>query len=123
MTRRSQRGGCRERPAHHAPPAPPPPPPRLALAGTHGPPAPCGPVSDPTPPPVPRPHYLPRTGAGWTASILFLVLCALAQPPVVHGWANRVEPWILGVPFLYAYLLVVYVAMIAVLVWALSRGV
>ncbi|MCA9738631.1 MAG: hypothetical protein R3E98_08030 [Gemmatimonadota bacterium] len=80
-------------------------------------------MSDPTPPPVPRPHYLPRTGAGWTASVLFLVLCALAQPPVVHGWANRVEPWILGVPFLYAYLFVVYVAMIVVLLWALSQDV
>lgn len=72
--------------------------------------------------PVPRPHYLPRTRAGWVATVLFLLLSALAQPPVVHDWANRIEPWVLGMPFLYAYLLFIYVAMIAVLLWALRRG-
>lgn len=46
---------------------------------------------------------------------------ALAQPPIVHTMANRVEPWVLGLPFLYAYLLVVYCALIAVLLWALRR--
>ncbi|MEZ4416888.1 MAG: hypothetical protein R3E10_14150 [Gemmatimonadota bacterium] len=56
------------------------------------------------------------------ATVLFLLLSALAQPPVVHDWANRIEPWVLGMPFLYAYLLFIYVAMIAVLLWALRRG-
>ena len=52
---------------------------------------------------------------------LFLGLALLAQPPIVHGMADRVEPWILGLPFLYAWLGVVYVLQIAVLLWAL-RG-
>jgi len=55
------------------------------------------------------------------AVVLFLVLLALAEPPVVHSWANRIEPWVLGVPFLYAYLLVVYLALIGVLLWVLRR--
>ena len=66
-------------------------------------------------------HWIPRTTAGRVATALFLMLMALAQPPVVHGLANRVEPWILGAPFLYAYLFFVYVGMIAVLVWAAVR--
>ncbi len=72
--------------------------------------------------PVPRSHYRPRSRDGWIAVIAFLGLLALAQPPIVHGFANRVEPWILGVPFLYAYLLTIYVAMIGVLLWVQRRG-
>jgi hypothetical protein len=45
------------------------------------------------------------------------------MPPVTHSLLNRVEPWLLGVPFLFAALLAVYVALIGVLVWALRRGV
>ena len=55
--------------------------------------------------------------------LTFLCLFALVEPPVVHLLANRVEPWIFGVPFLYAYLLVVYCALIGVLIWVLRRGV
>ena len=47
---------------------------------------------------------------------------ALAQPPIVHTVANRVEPWVLGMPFLYTYLLVVYCALIGVLFWIKRRG-
>ncbi|NNF28003.1 MAG: DUF3311 domain-containing protein [Gemmatimonadetes bacterium] len=47
---------------------------------------------------------------------------ALAQPPIVHGFMNRIEPWVLGMPFLYAWLLGVYVLSIAVLVWAYRKG-
>ena len=47
---------------------------------------------------------------------------ALAQPPIVHGLADRIEPWLLGMPFLYVWLLAVYGAMIGVLVWAYRRG-
>jgi hypothetical protein len=72
-------------------------------------------------PRINRSHLLPRTRNGWVAAILFLVLLALAEPPIVHGLANRVEPWILGLPFLYAYLLGVYVALIGVLIWAMRR--
>ncbi len=71
----------------------------------------------------PHSHYRPRTRAGWIGAILFLVLFALAEPPLVYVLANRVQPWILGVPFLYAYLLVVYFALIGVLVWVMRKGV
>ena len=71
----------------------------------------------------PRSHFLPRTRNGWVATVLFVALMALAQPPIIHGLVNRIEPWILGMPFLYAYLLVVYVAMIAVLIWAMRKGI
>ncbi len=68
-----------------------------------------------------RPHLRPRTREGWIAVFLFLGLFALAEPPFVHTLANRVEPWILGFPFLYTYLLVLYFALIGVLIWALRR--
>ena len=68
-----------------------------------------------------RSHYLPRTRNGWIAVILFLVGMVLVEPPVVHTLANRMEPWILGVPFLYAYLLVLYSLLIGVLLWAMGR--
>ena len=45
----------------------------------------------------------------------------LAQPPIVHVFMNRVEPRILGMPFLFAYLLAVYFLGIAVLIWALRK--
>lgn len=69
-----------------------------------------------------RSHYFPRTLQGWVAVILFLGLFALVEPPFVHSLANRVEPWILGFPFLYTYLLVLYSALICVLIWALRRN-
>lgn len=68
-----------------------------------------------------RSHWRPRTAAGWVATALFVGLMILAQPPFVHSLANRIEPWVLGLPFLYAYLLVVYVAAIVVLLWAMAR--
>lgn len=68
-----------------------------------------------------RSHLRPRTPAGWVAVLLFLGLFALAEPPFVHSWANRTEPWLLGFPFLYTYLLVIYSALICVLIWALRR--
>jgi hypothetical protein len=71
----------------------------------------------------PRSHYLPRTRDGWIGVILFVVLFAMAEPPLVFSLANRIDPWVLGVPFLYAYLLLVYLALIGVLVWVLRRGV
>ena len=72
--------------------------------------------------PIRQSHFRPRSTAGWIATILFLGLMALAQPPIVHGLVNRVEPWVLGMPFLYAWLLGVYVAMIGVLLWVQRRG-
>ena len=68
-----------------------------------------------------RSHFVPRTRAGWGALVAFLVLFALTQPPIVHGVADRIDPWILGLPFLYAWLLAVYAALILVLLWVLRR--
>lgn len=73
--------------------------------------------------PAPRSHYLPRTWTGRIATGAFLAGMVLSQPPVVHGLANRIEPWVLGMPFLFAYLLGVYLFMIGVLVWTARRGV
>ena len=71
----------------------------------------------------PRSHFIPRTRAGWIATVLLIACLVLAQPPIVHGLVNRVEPWILGMPFLFAYLLGVYTVTIAVLLWAMSKKV
>jgi hypothetical protein len=70
---------------------------------------------------VKQSHFIPRSRDGWIAVLGFLGLLALAEPPFVFLFANRVEPWILGMPFLYAWLLGVYVAMIGVLLWARLR--
>ena len=77
----------------------------------------------PAPGAIRRSHYLPRTRDGWIATVLFLALFALTQPPFVHGLANRIEPRVFGLPFLYAYLLVLYCALIGVLIWAVRRNV
>lgn len=70
-----------------------------------------------------RSHYLPRTRAGRVATALLLACMALSQPPVVHGLANRIEPWVFGMPFLFVYLLGVYIATIAVLIWTMRKKV
>lgn len=69
-----------------------------------------------------RSHLLPRTRQGWVAVVLFIGLLALAEPPLVYVVGNRTEPWILGMPFLYVYLLAVYLALIGVLLWVWRRG-
>ncbi len=70
---------------------------------------------------VRRSHWWPRTSSGRVALIWFMGSLLLAQPPVVYRVANRIEPVILGLPFLYAWLLAAYSSMIAALVWAYSR--
>lgn len=62
-----------------------------------------------------------RTGSRRTLVVLFLVLFAFAQPPLVYLLANRIEPRILGIPFLYVYLLVIYAGLIGVLLRAMRR--
>lgn len=52
----------------------------------------------------------------------FLGLFAFTQPPLVFWLGNRIEPSLAGLPFLYVYLLVLYLALIAVLLWARRRG-
>lgn len=66
-----------------------------------------------------RSHFMPRTRGGRAVLSVFLALFALTQPPVVHTVANRITPWILGMPFLYAWLLGAYLLLIAVLAAAL----
>lgn len=70
-----------------------------------------------------RSHLVPRTRDGRIAVVAFLALLALAMPPVTHTLLNRMEPVILGMPFLYAVLLFVYFALLGVLIWAYRRGV
>ena len=68
-----------------------------------------------------RSHFLPRTPAGRWLTALFLGLFAFTQPPLVFWIGNRVEPWIGGMPFLYVYLLALYVLLIGVLIWVQRR--
>lgn len=68
-----------------------------------------------------RSHWWPRTREGRIATIAFLALLLLAEPPAVYLIANRIAPRIAGVPFLYFYLLVIYAAMIGVLLWSRRR--
>ena len=70
-----------------------------------------------------RSRFLPRTRDGWIAAVAFGAVFLLAMPPVTHTLLNRIEPSVLGVPFLYVALFVVYVVLIAVLIWAYRRGV
>lgn len=72
--------------------------------------------------PTYRSHLRPRTRAGWAALLTFLALFALTQPPLLYLLANRIEPRVLGLPFLYVYLLALYFLLIGVLVWAQRRG-
>jgi hypothetical protein len=69
-----------------------------------------------------RSHLRPRSRAGKLALAAFGLFFALAEPPAVYLIANRIEPRILEMPFLYAYLLLLYLAMIGVLIWAAKRG-
>jgi hypothetical protein len=67
-------------------------------------------------------RFLPRTRDGWIAAASFVVLLLLAMPPVTHALLDRTEPWILGIPFFFAALFLIYSALIGVLVWAYRRG-
>ena len=77
--------------------------------------------AEPTGRPTYRSHFLPRTSEGWIASVSFVVLFLLAMPPVTHRVLDRVEPWILGFPFFYASLFVIYSALIGVLIWTYRK--
>lgn len=70
-----------------------------------------------------RNHFLPRTREGRVAAVLFVTLFLCTQPPILFVVANRVEPLIFGLPFLYVYLLVLYSLLIGVLIWTMRRGV
>ena len=68
-------------------------------------------------------HYLPRTRNGRIAVGLFLLVFLFAEPPLVYWIGNRIEPFILGMPFLFAYLGLIYFVLIGILIWARRRGV
>ena len=70
-----------------------------------------------------RSHLVPRTRDGRIATTAFVALFLLAMPPVTHLVLNRVEPRVLGLPFLYVSLFAIYVALIGVLLWVYRRGV
>jgi len=67
-------------------------------------------------------HLLPRTRGGRIAVSLFLGLLLLAEPPIVFAVANRIQPSLLGVPFLYGWLSLVYLALVVTLIVAWLKG-
>lgn len=71
----------------------------------------------------PKSHFIPRTRDGRIATIAFVALFMLAMPPFTHVVLDRPDWSIAGVPFLFVALLVIYTGLIAILVWALRRGV
>jgi len=64
-------------------------------------------------------HFRPRSNRGWFMIGYFFVLFSLTQWPFL-AWANRIEPIVFGLPFLYAYLCIVYTLMLLGL-WLLWR--
>lgn len=73
--------------------------------------------------PGPPSHFVPRTRTGRVCTVTFLALFVLCMPPVTHTVLNRIEPVVLGVPFLWLSLLVVYVLLIGVLIRTYRSGV
>ena len=71
---------------------------------------------------LPASHMTPRTRDGWIATLSFLAIFLLCMPPVTHRLLDRPDVWVAGVPFFFAALLAVYVALIGVLIWTLRRG-
>ena len=65
-------------------------------------------------------HFLPRTASGKLAVGLYLAFLAFAEWPLLP-LANRIEPTVLGFPFLFVYLAVIYTAKIATLLYAAKR--
>ncbi len=56
-------------------------------------------------------HYRPRSARGRFFLVYFVVMFALTQWPFI-AWANRIYPLVLGLPFFYAYLCIVYAAIL-----------
>ena len=65
-----------------------------------------------------RSHWIPRTTRGKVATVLYVALFALAMPPVTHVVFDRPGQWVVGVPFFFFALLIVYSVLIGVLIWA-----
>ena len=65
-------------------------------------------------------HFLPRTVNGRLVVGAYLLLLLFAEWPLLP-LANRIEPTVLGFPFLFVYLAVIYAAQIATLLYAAKR--
>lgn len=68
-----------------------------------------------------RSHLWPRTATGRRHLFAYVGATLLAQPPVVL-LANRIEPRLLSIPFLYVWLGFAYTLMVVVLIRAWRRG-
>ncbi len=66
-------------------------------------------------------HFVPRSRTGKRVVLIILCLYLIIQWPILQ-LANRIEPFIFGIPFLYFYLLVIYLAIISVMIYACRRG-
>ena len=67
-------------------------------------------------------HLIPRSRKGKLVTLTVLCLYLLIQWPILR-FANRIEPFVLGMPFLYFYLLLIYFCIIAVMVYACLQDV
>jgi len=65
-------------------------------------------------------HYMPRTRTGRTVAGLYLALLLGAEWPLLP-LANRIDPTVAGMPFLFVYLGVIYTVKVALLVYAARR--
>jgi hypothetical protein len=66
-------------------------------------------------------HFVPRTRRGRRVVLGVLFLYLLIQWPVLT-LVNRIEPFVLGMPLLFGYLLAVYIGIIAVMIYAARKG-
>lgn len=69
-----------------------------------------------------RSHFVPRTRDGRIATVVWVALFLLVMPPVTHAVLDRPDSWFAGVPVFFFALLLLYSTLIAVLLWALRKG-
>jgi len=66
-------------------------------------------------------HFIPRSRKGKIVTVVILGIYLLLQWPALQ-LANRIEPFILGMPFLYFYLLLGYLLIIGAMIYACKEG-
>jgi len=66
-------------------------------------------------------HFVPRTRRGRRVALIILFLYLVIQWPVL-SLVNRIEPFVLGMPLLFFYLLVIYFGIILVMLYAARKG-
>lgn len=67
-----------------------------------------------------RSHLCPRTRAGRGVVLAYVLFLAFAEWPFLP-LANRMDPTVLGFPFLFLYLTVIYAVKIGTLIYAARR--